>query len=159
MRRKLAFVLFATALGTGPVAAQVGLKKPSDIVHAFVQDGFPCPGHPSSTDAFSHRILPTGEIVPLVVPAKKVMIVRHVEIATGGGSSNEAGLVTILAGAGTTYVGYATRAMTLDASGVGRLEIELPIGFPVPAGGSVCISNTLGQEFGGTLEGYFAAAK
>ena len=77
--------LFAMALVmAGPASAQVPLKKASDIVHAFVQDGQPCPDFPSSEDGFSHRVLPDGTLEPFVVPNKRVLIIRHFEIATSG---------------------------------------------------------------------------
>jgi hypothetical protein len=140
-------------------AAQVGLKKSSEIVHAFIQDGQPCPGFPSSNDGFSHRILPDATLTPLVVPAKKVLIVRRIAIATSGGTPSAEGLVSVIAGVGGNYALYVTRNVKLEANGSTRFEIELPVGFPVPAGGAVCIQNTLGEEFGGQLEGYFAPAK
>ena len=158
MLRHFAFALCFAALA-GPAAAQVGLKKTSEIVHAFIQDKQPCPGFPSSNDAFSHRILPDATLTPLVVPAKKVLIVRHLEIATSGGTPSAEGLVFVIAGVGGNYAIYVTRNVTLEPNGSTRFEIDLPVGFPVPAGGAVCIQNTMGQEFGGQLEGYFAPAK
>jgi hypothetical protein len=159
MLRTCALGLCFAALAAGPAAAQVGLKKTSEIVHAFVQDGSPCPGFPSSNDGFSHRVLPDATLTPLVVPPKKVLIVRHLEIATSGGTPGNEGLVSVIAGVGGNYAIYLTRDVTLEPSGSTRFEIELPVGFPVPAGGSVCIHNTMGEEFGGRLEGYFAPAK
>jgi hypothetical protein len=159
MLRHFALALCAATLAAGPSAGQVGLKKTSEIVHAFVQDGQPCPGFPSSNDGFSHRVLPDATLTPLVVPAKKVLIVRHLEIATSGGTPSAEGLVSVVAGVGGNYAIYVTRDVTLEADGSTRFEIDLPVGFPVPAGGAVCIHNTMGEDFGGRLEGYFAPAR
>jgi hypothetical protein len=147
---------FAVAISA---SAQVPLKKASDIVHAFVQTGQACPGPPGSEDRFSDRILADGTTVPLVIPNKRVLIIRHIEIATGGQTPGATGLVSLLTGPEGNLALHATREVTLTPSGSARYQIDLPIGIPVAAGGVVCIHNTMGVEFGGTIEGYFAPAK
>jgi hypothetical protein len=140
-----------------PAAAEIGPKRASDVVHAFAS-GAACPLGVAG-EVFDTRLLPQGTTEGLQIANKRALVVRRMDLGTSGGTPGAQLIVSALGGLPGAAASYAARSLTLDASGAGRLVIEFPIGFVVPAGGSVCVSNSGGEDFGGYIEGYFAPAK
>jgi hypothetical protein len=157
IRQRALLQLFAFTLLAAPAAAEVGPKRASDIVHAFAS-GAECPLGIAG-EAFDTRLLPSGGSAALQITGKRVLVVRRMDLGTSGGTPGAQLVVSALGGLSNAAASYAARSVTLDASGAARVQIEFPIGFVVPAGGSVCVSNSGGIDFGGYIEGYFAPAK
>jgi hypothetical protein len=142
------------------LADGLGPRRASDIVELFAPDNAVCPFPLTSATAFSMRTLPDGSTVPFEIPKGRVFVVRHAEIATGGQTPGASALVAIAGGVPPgSFSQYAVRDVTLDASGRARFQIDLNVGFVVPSGGVVCVTNTGGLQFSGTLEGYLVKDK
>jgi hypothetical protein len=156
IRFALHLCLLSAALSL-PAAAEIGPKRASDVVHAFAS-GAGCPLGVAG-QGFDTRLLPQGTTEALQITGKRVLVVRRMDLGTSGGTPGAQLIVSALGGLPGAAASYAARSLTLDASGAGRLVIEFPIGFVVPAGGFVCVSNSGTKEFGGYIEGYYAPAK
>lgn len=159
IRHSVLASLVALVLSAAPAGAELGPKRASDIVHAFASGATACPFGSQGTALFDVRALPGGGTATLAVPPKRVLVVRRMDVGTSGGTPGATALVSFVAGVPGSEALYATRTLTLDASGAGRLQIEFPVGVVVASGGSVCASNTGSLDFGGTIEGFFAPAK
>lgn len=156
--RSLACLVLLLAV---PAAADLAPKRASDIVHLYASGSGACPLGVSPATWFDTRLLPDATIAPFQVPAKRSLVVRRIDVGASGGSLVPGAqfLVTVLGGVPGAGAIYATRSVVVDASSAVRLQIEFPLGFVVPDGGAVCLTNTGGAIFGGHVEGYLAPAK
>ena len=154
---RLATIVLALLWTAGAAGADIGPRKPSEVVDVELTLGSAACTNVGRK--FDSLLAPDGSETDFAIPAKRVLVVTAIELL-GFGAPAGAGVQTrIFRGVGLSVNNVAIRESVADASGRIFHTYEFDPGVVVASGGEVCTNNNLDITTTGRLRGFFAKDK
>jgi hypothetical protein len=162
---RLVVVVSSCLLPVAAAAAALGPGKGSQLVTLSSSGPCPIPGHTGiNAFALSRRVGVDGVAAPLVIPAKKLLVLSDVSIVTGSEPAGALLAASVIVGSAAGGEIVAARFETAASSGAAAATFAFPTGVAVRSGATACVellNLTQGGFTGmtGFAHGYLAADK
>jgi hypothetical protein len=150
----MAVPFIGAVLAASAARAQIGARKPSEVVDVDLQLGSAACTNVGTK--FDTRLASDGSEVPFAIPEKQVLVVTTIEILGFGATPGASVQTRIFRGVGLQVNNVAIRESSADAGGRIFHIYQFDPGMIVASGGEVCTNNNLGITTTGRLRGYLA---